>query len=174
LEDVNKKREKSMKKIAHTPGILLAEGILLVLLSLVLLTFLFRQDYARSPEITIHEFILENHLLTMDELKVLPEEGFRLYVLPSDNLQVAELPVPARVLNPSDLNNKSFLKEVSQGTINTILYSEDLTLAAKAATFMHQMGAQKLFVLVPRGYEQYAGESLRYTFVRDSTVVEVE
>jgi hypothetical protein len=163
-----------MKKITHTPALILAEGCLLILLILVLITVLTRQDYARTPEATINEFIMENHLLTMDELKVLPEEGFRLYILPSDNLEAAELPVPAQVLNPSDLNNKSFLKEVSQGTTNTILYSENITLAVKAATFLHQMGAQKLFVLVPRGFEQYAGESLRYTFVRDSTVAEME
>jgi hypothetical protein len=163
-----------MKKIIHTPGMLLAEGFLLILLILVLITFLTRQDYAKTPETSINEFIMENHLLTMEELKILPEEGFRLYILQEDNDQPAALPFTAELLDPADLNSKSFMKELSQGSVNTILYSDDLLLAAKAATFLYQMGAQKLFVLVPEGMEQIAGENLRYEFVRDSAAAEME
>ncbi|MFN8208700.1 MAG: hypothetical protein U0T82_15015 [Bacteroidales bacterium] len=163
-----------MKKIIHTPGMILAEGVLLVLLTLVLISFLLRREYVRTPEATLKEFILENHLLTMEELMVLPEEGFQLYQLPSMNKQQPELPVPAVLLDPAGLNKKSFLQELTEGNTNIILYSDDLILAAKTATWLYQMGTQKLFVLVPRGFEQYAGESLRYTFVRDSAAAEAE
>ena len=112
---------------------LLAEGLLAVLLSLVLLSFLLRHDYARTAEETSREFGSENHLITMEELKILPPGTVRVYILGEKDKAVPELPVPAEILPPSELKNRSLTRELSQNPGTTILYSKDPRFAAKVA-----------------------------------------